>query len=218
MKAHRLLFAFAVAFGAAACELIEPEDTDPPIVFNLGVELGPYDPVSGTMGGFVMDTSLSSIFTELGPAGPTFDFSFVLATGAQIVSPISGKVSSLSFDPAEDDYTLRIRPKTDSVWSVIIDHLAEPVVADGDTLAAGDAIGVAAESGGYGQLSLRIDDKKEDESWCPWALFDVATIGTVASDFSATLNRFETLKGDPTVWDESDWPNFPGCQSDTVPF
>lgn len=219
MKAHRILFAWAAALSLNGCELIEEEDTDPPILFNVGVDLAAYDPLTRTAGAFVLDTGLSSIFSEFGAEIPSFGWAYVLSTGADVVSPLAGKVSSLSFDESDQTYTVRIRPKSDSVWSVIVSHVALPVVEDDMPLAAGDPLGVAGPGAplGYSQLTLRIDDTKKDKAWCPLALFDSATLLTVSSSLSAALAQFETLEGNPNIYDESAWV-LPGCTSETVPY
>lgn len=215
----RALFALVGLLALSGCELIEEKDTDPPVLFNVGVELDAYDPLTGTAGALVLDTGLSSIFSEFGPEIPSFDWSYVLSTGAEVVSPLSGTVSSLAFDDTDQTYTIRIRPKSDSVWSVIISHVALPIVADDDPVAAGDPLGVAGPGAplGYSQLTLRIDDTKKDNSWCPLALFDQATLLTVSSNLGAALAQFEALKSDPNIYDESAWA-LPGCTADTVPY
>lgn len=219
MKAHRLLFAVLAALPLSACELIEKDDTDPPVLFNLGVELDSYDPVSHTAGAFVLDTALDSIFTEFGPEVPSFGWTYVLSTGADIVAPLSGKVSSLTFDDNSQTYDVRIRPKTDSVWVITVGNVALPVVADGDVLAAGDELGVAGGGAplGYGMATLRVDDTDKDKSWCPFAVFDSATLLVASSQLGATLVQFEALKNDPTIYDEAAW-FMPGCTAETVPF
>ena len=219
MKAHRLLFAVLATLPLSACELIEKDDTDPPVLFNLGVETGTYDPQTRTAGAFVLDTALDSIFTEFGPEVPTFGWTYVLSTGSDIVAPLSGKVSSLTFDDASQTYEVRIRPKTDSVWVVTVGNVSLPLVADGDTLAAGDDLGEAGGGGplGYGMASLRVDDTDKDKSWCPFAVFDTATLLTVSSQLGTTLVQFETLKSDATIYDEAAW-FLPGCTSETVPY
>lgn len=219
MKTHRLLFAVLAALSLNGCQLIEEDDTDPPVLFNLGVELDAYDPGSQTAGAFVLDTALASIFTEFGPETPSFGWSYVLSTGAAIVSPLSGKVSSLTFDDVSQTYDVRIRPKSDSVWTITLGNVALPVVADGDSLAAGDALGEAGGGAplGYGMATLRVDDTDKDKSWCPFAVFDTATLLTVSSQLGATLVQFEALKNDTAIYDEAAW-FMPGCTAETVPF
>jgi hypothetical protein len=219
MKAPRLLFAVLAALSLSGCELIEKDDTDPPVLFNLGVELGAYDPGSQTAGAFVLDTALDTIFTEFGPEIPTFGFSYVVSTGADVVAPLSGKVSSLTYDDNSQTYDIRIRPKTDSIWSITVGNVAMPVVADGDVLAAGEDLGVAGGGAplGYGMATLRVDDTDKDKSWCPLAVFDTATLLTVSSQLGAALVQFETLKGDPAIYDEAGW-FMPGCTAETVPY
>jgi len=215
----RVLFALVGVLTLSGCELIEKDDTEPPVLFNLGVELGAYDPVSGTAGAFVLDSSLGSIFSEFGAEIPSFSWTYVLSTGADVVSPLSGTVSSLEFDDSDDTYTIRIRPKTDSVWSVIVSNVSLPVVVDDDALAAGDPLGVAGPGAplGYSELTLRIDDTKKDSAWCPLALFDTASLLTASSNLSATLAQFETIKADPNIYDEAAWV-LPGCTSEITPY
>jgi hypothetical protein len=219
MKAKQLLLAVLAALPLSACELIEQDDTDPPILFNLGVELDSYDSGTQTAGAFVLDTGLASIFTEFGPEIPTFGFSYVVSTGADVVAPLSGKVSSLTYDDGSQTYEVRIRPKTDSVWMITVGNVALPAVADGDVLAAGDALGEAGSGAplGYGMATLRVDDTDKDKSWCPLAVFDSATLLTVSSQLGATLVQFETLKSDPSIYDEAAW-FMPGCTAETVPY
>lgn len=221
MKAHRLLFGFlAVVPTMAACELIEKDDTDPPVLFNVGTDLDAYDPGSNTAGSLTLDTQLSSILTEFGPGTPpSFAWTFTVTTNAGIIAPISGKVSSLAFDDVTQSYEIRIRPKTDSVWVVILSNLSAPLIADGDTVAAGDDLATAAPGAGFGYslFSIRVDDTDKDEAYCPFAHFDQATLLTESSNLSAALAIFEANKGDSSIYDESAW-FLPGCLDESVPY
>lgn len=219
MKAHRLLFTLVAAFTSTGCALIEKDDTDPPVLFNMGVDIAPYDAGTGRAGAFVLDTGLGSIFSEFGAEIPSFGWAYVLSTGSDVVSPLAGKVTSLDFDDSDQTYTIRIRPKTDSVWSVIVSHVALPVVADDDAISAGDALGIAGPGAplGYSQLSLRVDDTDKDKAWCPLALFEPSALLTVSSNLSGVLAQFETLDGNPGIYDEAAW-FLPGCTSETVPY
>lgn len=219
MKAHRLFFAFLFVWSAAACELLEEEDKDPPVLFNFGIDIEPYDANTGRAGAFVLDTALDSIFTEFAATGPSFGYEYVLSTGADIVSPLSGVVSSLTYDEAEQDYQLRIRPKSDSVWQVIISHLSTPAIADGDTLSAGEPLGGAGPGGplGYGRLGLRVNNTDKDLAYCPLELFDESVFTSAGGALAATLSSFEALKDDPDIYLENQWV-LPGCQDERIPY
>lgn len=210
MKAHRLLFAVLAVLPLSACELLEEEDKDPPVLFNIGVE---------STGAFVLDSALGSIFTEFGPEVPSFGWTYVLSTSSDLVAPLSGKVSSLTFDDASQTYEIRIRPKSDSIWVVTVGNVALPVIEDGDTIAAGDDLGEAGGGAplGYSMASLRVDDTDKDKAWCPFAVFDSATLLTASSSLTATLAEFEALKNDTTIYDEDAWL-LPGCTAETVPY
>lgn len=220
MKAqHRLLFAVLVVSTAAACELLEEKDRDPPVLFGFGFDIEPYDAGTGRAGAFVLDTALDSIFTEFGAMAPSFGYEFVLSTGADIVSPLAGVVSSLTYDETQQDYELRIRPKTDSVWQVIVSNLSQPQIANGDTLAAGEPLGLPGRGGplGYGRLGLRVNDTDKDLAYCPLALFDESVFTSAGAELAAALSSFEAVKDDPDIYLEDAWV-LPGCQDERIPY
>ena len=207
------------------CELLEEsKDFDPPVLFNLGVELGAYNPGTGRAGALVFDTSFQRVFFEFGaivngPDGPKVlpTFEYVVGTDTRVMAPAAGVVTRVAFQDDSQDYEIHIRPKSNSVWNVVLDHVASPEVDEEMAVGAGDEIGDAGTgaSASLRRTEIMVVNDDTERAWCPLAVFDPGTLATNSAIVLGVMTAWENVKGDPSIYDEGTMSP-PGCQSTTL--
>jgi hypothetical protein len=190
----------------------------PPALENLVVEFGPWDPVTDRAGDFAFEAGEEKVFLEFGavvstPEGPKAlpTFELRVAPDATVVSPISGRVARVALQDDTGDYELRLLAADDSAFLVIVDHVAELAVAEGQAVAAGQPLGKPGPwSATLGRVELQVFDFVARESWCPFELFDPALAPAFEAQVAALMADWEAFRADATLYDEASMVR-PGC-------
>jgi len=196
----------------------------PPVLRNLAVVFGPWDPITDRAGDFVFVAAEDKVFLEFGavvdsPEGPkplpTFEYR--LSPDAAVVSPIDGRVETIAFKPDTSDYEIRLLASPLSPFLVVVDHVTELLVAEGEAVAAGQALGLPGPwSDTLGRTELQLVNFVERRSYCPLALADPALAADLGSDVSDLMDDWETFQGDGTLYDQAAMA-IPGCLADSLP-
>lgn len=135
-----------------------------PALGHLGVDVGPYDPETGRAGGFDFDALQESGGKPLFYFGEDLGgklnsaYEYRTAADATVYAAIDGVVWSVEQNPDRADYTVLIGPTEGSPVYVDQDHVLEPAVSAGDTVSAGDEIGLTGlwGSDGVGRTEVQV--------------------------------------------------------------
>jgi hypothetical protein len=210
----------------AACKPYR--DHTPPVLRNLGVEFGAWDRATGRAGAFVFRAGVERVFHEFGKpystgggaAAVNTTFVYDLPLEAKLIAPLDGLITRLEFQPESNDYELDIRTSQVWDWSVIIDHIASPVVTLGASVKAGDVLGkVSLGKSGYSTMpELQINEEITNDAstfenrmriktvlHCPASFVGEA----VAAQVTQLMKDWEEFKGQ-AVYPKSPMPR-PGC-------
>jgi hypothetical protein len=153
----------------AACKK-EKEDTTPPV---LSIPF--------------VNTSLTERFIPFGetlsPTSINPAFEIILTdSNQQVVASCAGKINWIRLNDNRPDYEMEIVTSANSVYRIYYDHIENPVVSEGETIAAGDVLGTI---GVGGRTELQINDTRSNKAICP------AGFGTTA--FITAFNTARTI-------------------------
>ena len=212
------------ALSAIAHVKIALDPGPPPILKNLLVSFDAWDPVTDSAGDFNFLASEEKVFLEFGvvvntPDGPatlpTFEYRLPLDT--VVVSPLDGTVDSIRFQPDTNDYEIHLMRSPTSPFLVIVDHLTDLLVFEGDTVAAGQPLGkVGPFSLTLGRIELQVVNFIEEINYCPFELFDPALALAFQQKVTGLMADWETFKGDASMYDQAAMVA-PGCIVSTLP-
>jgi hypothetical protein len=195
----------------------------PPLLKNLAVAFAPWDPVTDLAGDFVFVAAEEKVFLEFGavvnsPDGPKTlpTFEYRVAPDAVVVSPIDGTVEAIAFKPDTNDYEIRLLASPLSPFLVVVDHVTDLLVAEGDAVAAGQALGLPGTfSATLGRTELQLVNFVERRSYCPLLLADPALAADLHADVSGLMDDWETFQGDAALYDQAAML-LPGCLNDSL--
>ncbi len=178
--------------------------TDKPILQNLGgVTLAAYNSSTGLAGdikfskdGIDAARGQESIFYMFGQKlpknsatdpqriNPNFEFKGI-AKQIDIIAALDGIVVDIKQQSGSNDYELFLIPSEDSPWVIGYDHLVNLAVKKGDTVKAGQKLGLIApeNSGGY-RYELQINNNDEDAMYCPLELLDQDVQSTIGGQIT----------------------------------
>lgn len=206
------------ALSAIAHVNIALDPGPPPVLKNLLVNFDAWDPVTDIAGDFNFLASEEKMFLEFGaivntPDGPatlpTLEYRLPLDT--VVVSPIDGTVESIRFQDDTNDYEIHLVSSPTSPFLVVVDHLTDLLVAEGDTVAAGQSLGkVGPFSLTLGRTELQVVNFIEEINYCPFELFDPALVLAFQQKVAGLMADWETFKGDVSIYDQAAMVA-PGC-------
>lgn len=196
----------------------------PPVLENLLVGFGSWDPVTDLAGDFVFVAAEDKVFLEFGavvdsPEGPKTlpTFEYRLSPDADVVSPLDGSVDAIEYKSDTDDYEIRLISSPTSPFVVSVDHVTELEVAEGDVVAAGQPLGKPGTwSPSLGRTELQVFNFVERRNYCPLAFADPALAPALEADVTDLMDDWETFKGDATLYDQGLMTS-PGCLEDSLP-
>ena len=211
------------ALSAIAHVKIALDPGPPPVLKNLLVNFGAWDPITDRAGDFHFLASEEKVFLEFGavvitPDGPKTlpTFEYRLSPDAVVVSPLDGTVESIRFQDDTNDYELHLTSSPTSPFLVVVDHLIDLLVSQGDAVAAGQSLGkVGPFSLTLGRTELQVINFIEEINYCPFELFDPALSLAFQQKVSNLMADWETFKGDASVYDQAAMVA-PGCVVSTL--
>lgn len=155
----------------------------PGLLAHLSVAVTPLDMAAGRSGDLVFvagGMSPVGAFGEPDPegAGVRPNMAFRVAPGTAVRSPVVGEVVQLLEQKESKDWEVHLRPtKGPPGWVVMLDHVSDPKVAVGDSVAVTTVVGYAtpwAPSWSLVELHLALDIATSGNSvydhYCPTAL------------------------------------------------
>jgi hypothetical protein len=99
---------------------------------------------------------------------------------------------------------------------VILDHVRNVTVEEGDSVTAGQVLGIpGAWAAIAGQYELQVNDDVHDTYACPMTFLAPEVAAATAASLEQLMSDWETFKGDPTLFDEASMA-VPGCLVDTL--
>ncbi len=189
-----------------------------PVIKNLGVVIDRYDADTGLAGNLVLNPIDRRPFIEFGytESGRTFPaFEYYVTTYTVVTCVADAIVTHVNYQASPGDYEIHTQFNADTSWIVEYDHILNPQVTEGQTIRAGDPIGLAGvgPSAQVGRTEIMIFlGGVRPLSYCPLMIFDPTQIETAKQQISDLMSDYETLKGDPSLYNESTML-VPGCHS-----
>jgi hypothetical protein len=194
-----------------------------PILFNLSIANSSFA-ITGSGGAFSLTSKVGSTnkpFLEFGgklidggtgPGGiDFFHLTYVLQEGTDVLSPFDGVVMAVDYQSADNDYEIRIKySSSSSIYTSITDHVLSPTVISGNTVAAGQVIGVVNHSTKY-EFDITVDDRSSNVRDCPVKYLDSSVKVEVEGLITQLMQDVETYQNDASLYDQENMP-YPGCK------
>lgn len=195
----------------------------PPVLKNLLVNFDAWDPITDSAGDFKFLASEEKVFLEFGavvmtPDGPKTlpTFEYRLPPDTTVVSPIDGTVESIRFQADTEDYEIHLMSSPTSPFLVVVDHVTELLVSEGDAVAAGQSLGkVGPFSLTLGRTELIVVNFIEEFAYCPFELFDPDLVLEFQQKVADLMDDWESFKGDAAIYDQAAMVA-PGCLVPTL--
>ncbi|MBI4101560.1 MAG: hypothetical protein HY443_01170 [Candidatus Nealsonbacteria bacterium] len=215
-----------------------PKKTDKLVLYNIGVNLGTYDPATNKAGDFLFtkmidDHYSNKAFLEFGaeltgPSGtdimphPTY----FLPRGTKVFSPVAGRVENVRFQAESNDYEIVVVPEGFSSWRVSLDHVINVLPQKGDSVKAGEIVAEVAPSKSsavppdFGWVELQVWQEyssfwnREMLATCPFLLLDQSVKQDVALKISKLAEDWEDFL-EKDVYSQEKWVS-PGCLLETA--
>jgi hypothetical protein len=232
MKTVRIVASVALALWIASgsgCLKWGSTDPDPPesrafVVENLGVQFGPWDPATNRAGDFLFLANHQKVFLEFGARVgdgqggtkelPTFEYR--IRKDAWVTAIADGRIARAVYQADTRDWEFTSASTADPDFQVGYDHVTDPWIQDGDTVAAGDTLGRPGTwDAELGRFEIMINNGRTGLSYCPFCFFDSTKVETVRNLVLHHMRDWESFKGDTTIWDERRQP-FPGCRMESM--
>jgi hypothetical protein len=195
----------------------------PPVLKNLLANFAVWDPITDSAGDFKFLASEEKVFLEFGavvmtPDGPktlpTFEYRLPLDT--TVVSPIDGTVASIRFQADTEDYEIHLMSSPTSPFLVVVDHVRDLLISEGDAVAAGQSLGkVGPFSLTLGRTELIVVNFIEETAYCPFELFDPDLLLEFQQKVVDLMDDWESFKGDASIYDQAAMVA-PGCIVSTL--
>lgn len=222
---------FYVACGLSA-GLVGAASPQLPVIKHLGVEFGRYDAASGQAGDFLFtnkkyEFDVKKMLSEFGdvvvneltgPAGKTSSsVNYGLPPGVAVKSMIDGVVKRvLKNTGATSDSEIHVSPNDSyGPWLIIVDHVSNVAVVEGQKVQAGDKLGeVGSNRIEYSvtRIVVPLRAGSANVDFCPWQFLDLKLKDSLLQKLKDMQADWETYKGDPNVYDEASMP-LPACRS-----
>ena len=206
-------------------DITPPATISPPVLKNLVVDFGQYNPATGRAGAFLFDADQDKVFLEFGaqvngPDGPktlpTFEYRTV--DGASVHAAADGYVTAVMNQPETGDYEILVSPNKDSRdWFVGYDHVKGVTLQVGDQVTAGQYLGTVGSWGsGLGRTELQVGKSGSNSvtNYCPFSLFSPSLLNTYKQQVMDLMADWESFKGNTNIYNDSG--PYPGCSSETL--
>ncbi|MFV1917537.1 MAG: peptidoglycan DD-metalloendopeptidase family protein [Patescibacteria group bacterium] len=202
---------------------------NPPVLYNLGVEFGKYNPETGYAGDFRFEASkayANKMFFEFGAVFPyarrgelVVHYIYNLPSGTPIQAMTNGNVTTLREQKESSDYELLIIPDGAPDWRLGYDHIVNPKFNKGERVNAGDIVGeVPFESGtdrvGFSTTEITVfTEGYSDEAinnFCPYIFLENSVKKEYETKIYELVKDWEIYVDDANIYNEENWV-LPGC-------
>jgi hypothetical protein len=215
-----ILLLLALCSQLSGCNNSSSGDRTPPVLQNLVVEIGIQ---GGNPAGDFTTSATSKNFLEFGAVVtdgggepkvlPTFEYR--VSESADVVSPMNGVITRITYQQSSDDYAIWIRPRRGSRWLVEIDHVRNLQVEEDDQVIAGQVLGVPGSwGGGLGRVELMVNNGNTHV--CPFNVFDPGLIDAYRDRVTALMDALEAANTTGTPFYDQDAMLEPGCNELTI--
>ncbi len=214
LKALSMVFIALIALAGTSCSGSSSfAPSQRPVLYNLAVSLGDFD----------FESLKADHRNPYIAFGAPFRDEFLNATfeyypnaESEIVSPVNGVVIELEYKPSPGDYSISLEATNANEWKVIIDHVQGPTIALGDTVTAGQKIGIAGVwEKSFGRTELQIFNNNDNLSYCPTAFLSPDIASEVIESLTLFMTSWMDYIEDQSVYD-TDKMNPAGCLAETV--
>lgn len=199
-----------------------PDPSIMPTLQNLGLSFDGTNATGGP-GDFYFDASLSKPFLEYGAQVPSpdglkylYEFTYYVLPNTSVLAAIDGVVNRVRYQSETDDYEIDLLPNANSYWNVNYDHITNLTVSEGQTVTAGSVIAKAKTNGSSAWFELALlqggSNGITPYRYCPLA----AATASFDTKISNLMSSWETFKGDPAIYNESNFAYAPGCTTDRI--
>ena len=166
------------------------------------MDFGPYNSETNRAGACVFRPNYEKVFLEFdkdvisdhqGNLKDNPAFEYLVASDADVVSPVNATVVNLTFQDNTQDYEIHLAPiDINDMW-ISIDHIKDPTVALNDVVTAGQILGNPGTWDSYvGRVEIQIILTREGESICPFLYFNPDTKALYESKVSQLIDDWET--------------------------
>ena len=219
--------ALCVLVAAGCSDSASPQPAEgPPAIEHLGVDFGPYDAATGMAGAFdfsspdrlgrtgkqMVEFGANFVWGDCPPeCGTTGHMLYRLPADAHVYAPIDGYVARIGYDEAWDDYEIDLNPGPgNTFWFVVIDHVLNVRVQEGDRVEGGEWLASPGNAG------LEIDLSSQDgRLHCMLSYLDPAVADAWKQKVAGYMSDWEAFVGDASLYDQGAMVQ-PGCLTATV--
>lgn len=200
----------------------------PPVMKNLSMDFAPYNSETKYAGAFFFQLKILGaddlkVFGDFGyQSGGKHLVTmpcYHVARNASIYSPLNGIVTKVEYQTNYSfDYEIWISPTTDSKWTIVLDHVRDIQVSEGDMVIAGDIIGFPGyqlddqygldESPWVFEMGIR---GPSNNLWCPFLFFDPVLKTTYLNKMLQLMDDWEAANNDDTIYDQIRIRDNDGC-------
>ena len=206
----------------------------PPVLQNIGVELGPYDAATESAGAFrftrarLVEGSIFMPFGHIVRSSPSPKANpqptFVLPLGTPVIAMMDGVVSQLAqlwSTPTLGDVSVMVSADgtRNSCYTVELEHVINPRVKAGESVRAGQVlaeVGPLSKEGNAGmglvETGILYARDGRPHHLCPFAQLAPSVQTSVHGQLRGLMAAWESYRGDSSIYDESAWVDgVPGC-------
>jgi hypothetical protein len=194
------------------------------VVYNLGVNFGPWDTQNNTAGDFIFHWQESKVFLEFGAVVATGDggtkelptFEYKLRKDAQVFAIAEGTVTRFAYQEDTQDYEFAVQSNENPNYEVGYDHVTNPLVAPGDEVSPGDILGNPGTwSANLGRFEIMINNYETGLSYCPFCFFNPDSLDAYQDKVLQFMWDWEVFKNNTSIYDE-DQHVYPGCRMSSM--
>jgi hypothetical protein len=143
------------------------------------------------------------------PLSPTYEF--YVKPDAQVRAPVTGTLTRLDLSQNGEDYSLQFSVPGADDFFVMVDHVQNPTLEVGESVNAGDILGIAGVwSELQGRSEIQINNDFDETAVCPFDLLNEAVKDDYANRLGNVYADFEAVRGEPDLYDEDTWMQ-PAC-------
>lgn len=199
------------------------DSSNMPVISSLPVVVETYDPVTQKAGDvdftFSELGSTEKVFLEFngllidggtGPEGTRLPhYIFNLPQGTPVYAMGAGTVQNINDNTNHPDQEIIVAADGTTNYFYTYDHVENVTVSEGESVAAGQQIGEAAQTKFEADINLN-----SNTAYCPNDFFDSSAASTLEGKLTQLMADWEEFKGDDSIYDEEGMYQ-PGCYDES---